>query len=466
MTGKTLFAKIWDDHVIIDEGEGFALLHVDRHVVVDLNGHCFPALERRGLTARNPELTFATADHMVPTDPAHADLRGEGSALMAELRAGTTRNGIRLFDMGQEGQGIVHVTAPELGLVLPGMTMAVGDSHTCTNGALGALAWGVGQGELVHILATQTTRQKRPLTMRITLDGALSPGVTAKDAVLALAGRFGVRVGSGYAIEYAGSAVRAMDMAARLTLCNMTVEIGARFGLIAPDETTYAWLRGRRFAPEGKAWDAALAYWHTLATDPDAGFDRELLLDVSGLAPQVSWGNSIDAVLPIDGAIPDPAGEPDVARRTDMAQWLSYMDLRPGQPIEGLPVDRVFIGSCTNSRLEDLRAAATLAQGRKVASSVEAWVVPGSALVKRQAEAEGLDRLFREAGFQWREPGCSLCLGMNGDMAQPGERVISTSNRNFAGRQGPGSRTHLASPLLAAAAAIAGRIVDPRDYLR
>lgn len=465
MAARTMFAKIWDAHVVADEGDGFALLHVDRHIVVDLNGRSFPALVKRGLKVRNPELTFATPDHSISTDPAAPDWRGIDNPTLQELREGTAREGVRLFDIGEPGHGIVHVTGPEMGLVLPGMTVTVGDSHTCTNGALGALAWGVGQGEIIHILATQTTRQKRPRTMRVRIDGTIPNGVVAKDLILYLAGQVGVAAGAGFAVEYAGAAIEALSMEGRLTLCNMSVEWGARFGFIAPDETTYAWLEGRPYAPKGALWTQALDYWRTLPSDRDATFDREIAVSVESIAPQVTWGNSIDAVLPIDGCIPDPSEEPDAARRTDMAQWLSYMDLAPGQRIDSVPVDRVFIGSCTNSRISDLRAAAQLVEGRSVASNVAAWVVPGSALVRAQAEAEGLDVIFTRAGFQWRQPGCSMCLGFNGDMASPGERVVSTSNRNFAGRQGLGSRTHLASPLVAAASAIAGQIADPRKLM-
>ena len=464
MAGRTMFDKIWDAHVVADEGDGFALLHVDRHIVVDLNGRSFPALAERGLPVRNPELTFATPDHSVITDPA-VDRRGDDNPVLRELREGTARAGIRLFDIGEPGHGIVHVTGPEMGLVLPGMTVTVGDSHTCTNGGLGALAWGVGQGEIQHILATQTTRQKRPRTMRVRLDGTIPDGVVAKDLILYLAGQLGVAAGTGFAVEYAGEAIEALPVEGRLTLCNMSVEWGARFGFIAPDDLTYAYLEGKPYAPRGAMWDRALAYWRSLPSDADATFDREIILSVAGVAPQVSWGNSIDAVLPVDGRIPDPALEPSAARRADMALWLDYMGLQPGQAIGALPIDRVFIGSCTNSRISDLRAAARLVEGRQVAPSVSAWVVPGSALVRAQAEAEGLDVIFTRAGFQWRQPGCSMCLGFNGDMAQPGERVVSTSNRNFAGRQGPGSRTHLASPLVAAASAIAGHIADPRKLM-
>jgi 3-isopropylmalate/(R)-2-methylmalate dehydratase large subunit len=381
---------------------------------------------------------------------------------MRELREGTARHGIKLFDIGETGHGIVHVIAPEMGIAQPGMTIAVGDSHTCTNGALGALAWGVGQGEIVHILATQTTRQRKPKTMRIRLDGVAPAGISGKDLILYLIGQVGVGAGNGYAVEYAGAAIRALGMEGRFTVCNMSVEFGARYGMIAPDEDTFAYLSGRPYAPRAEMWNLAVADWRTLPSDEDASFDSELSFDVSHVAPQVTWGNSLDAVLPVDGRIPDPDREPDAARRTEMSSWLSYMDLQPGAAIAGTPIDQVFIGSCTNSRISDLRAAAGVLKGRKVAEGVRAWAVPGSVQVKRQAEAEGLDAIFKAAGFEWREPGCSMCVGMNGDTLAPGKRSVSTNNRSFAGRQGPGSRTHVASPAVAAASACAGTIADPR----
>jgi 3-isopropylmalate/(R)-2-methylmalate dehydratase large subunit len=460
-----MFEKIWRRHVVADEGDGFALIHVDRQIVVDANGRAFPTLAARGLKVRNPELTFATADHLVPTDPGHPDRFARKSVPMQELREGTDRAGIRLFDIGETGHGIVHVMAPEMGISQPGMTICVGDSHTCTNGALGALAWGVGQGEIVHILATQTTRQKKPKTMRIRLDGTLPPWASGKDIILYLIGRVGVGAGNGYAVEYAGAAIRALPMEGRFTVCNMSVEFGARYGMIAPDEITFAYLDGRPYAPKGVLWDEAVADWRTLPSDDDARFDAERAFEVSSLEPQVTWGNSLDAVIPVDGIVPDPDREADAARRADMKGWLAYMDMGPGRPIEGTPIDQVFIGSCTNSRISDLRAAARLVNGRKVVPNVRAWAVPGSVNVKREAEAEGLDAIFRAAGFEWREPGCSMCVGMNGDVLQPGQRSVSTNNRSFAGRQGPGSRTHVASPLVAAASALSGAIADPRKYM-
>jgi 3-isopropylmalate/(R)-2-methylmalate dehydratase large subunit len=465
-TDGTLFGKLWQRHEVAQLGEGFSLLHVDRHVVPDFNGNAFTRLAQRGLAVRQPELTFSTADHSVSTDPAGDDPLQERNPHLVALRQDTRTFGIRLFDLNQPGHGIVHVMTPELGIALPGLTVAIGDSHTCTHGAVGALAWGVGQGEIVHILATQTCVQHKPRTMRVQLEGKLPPGIGGKDLILFLIGRLGVSAGNGYAVEYAGEAVRALSMEARFTLCNMSVEWGARYGVIAPDETTFAWLQGRPHAPQGADWDAALADWRSLRSDDDARFDREVTLDVSGLAPQVTWGNSLDMVVAVDGRVPDPSAEADAARRANLETSMAYMDLQPGQSLAGLPIDRVFIGSCTNSRITDLRAAAAVVRGRKVAPRVRAWVVPGSELVRRQAESEGLAQVFVDAGFEWRLPGCSLCLGANGDTLARGERAVSTANRNFAGRQGPGSRVHIAGPVLAAASALAGAIADPREFIQ
>ena len=465
MSADTLFEKIWRRHVVADLGEGFFLLHVDRHVLPDFNGNAFTRLAQQGLTVRNPELTFATPDHSVSTDPRGDDPGQLKNPHVIALRKDTQRFGVTLFDMGQAGQGIVHVVTPELGLALPGLTVAIGDSHTCTHGALGALAWGVGQGELLHILATQTCVQHKPRTMRVVLDGPLPDGIGGKDLILHLIGTLGVAAGNGYAVEYAGSAVRALSMEARFTLCNMSVEWGARYGMIAPDQTAFDYLAGRTYAPRGALWDAALADWRALGSDAGAHFDREVTLDVSRLSPQVTWGNSLDMVLPVGDCVPDPQQHSDAARRDSLNASLAYMDLKPGQAMQGLHIDRVFIGSCTNSRLSDLRAAAAVVRGRRVAPHVQAWVVPGSELVRRQAQAEGLDRIFTEAGFDWRLPGCSMCLSANGDTIGSGERAVSTANRNFAGRQGPGSRTHIAGPALAAASAIAGAIADPREFM-
>ncbi|MDB5946280.1 MAG: leuC [Ramlibacter sp.] len=462
---STLFEKVWRRHVVADLGERFTLLHVDRHVVLDFNGNAFTRLAQRGLPVRNPELTFATPDHSVSTDPRRSDRAQNGNPHVVALRKDTSHFGVKLFDVGEAGHGIVHVMAPEMGIALPGLTVAIGDSHACTHGALGALAWGVGQGDLVHILATQTCVQHRPRTMRVAFDGTLPPGTSAKDLILFLIGRLGVAAGNGYAAEYAGPAVRALPMEARFTLCNMSVEWGARYGMIAPDDTVFGWLKDRPYAPKGAQWEAAVADWRTLRSDDGAVFDQQVVLDVSQLAPQVTWGNSLDMVLAVGDTLPDPAAEPDAARRANLEASMLYMGLQAGEPIEGLPIDRVFIGSCTNSRISDLRAAATVVRGHHVAPRVQAWVVPGSELVRRQAEAEGLDQVFIDAGFDWRSPGCSMCLGANGDTLARGERAVSTANRSFAGRQGPGSRTHIAGPVLAAASALAGYIADPRSIM-
>ena len=459
---KTLFDKVWDSHVVVDFGDGSALLHVDRHLVHDLGGGpAFAELERRGLSVHSPELTFSTPDHVVSSAPGRT---GSGyrwaEELITGLRDGSRKRAIRLFDVNQPGHGIVHVIGPELGLTLPGSLVLCGDSHTSTHGALGALAWGLGASEIVHVLATQTIVQTRPRRMRITVSGELQPGVEAKDLILAIIAKLGAAAGTGYAVEYAGSAIEQMGMPGRLTLCNMSIEMGARIGMIAPDEVTFDWVKGRRYAPENAQWDEALAAWRQLASDPGAQFDREERIDASEVAPQITWGTSPEQAIALDAKVPDPAGAASPAAATAIAEALKYMGLEPGQPIAGTSIDRVFIGSCTNGRLEDLRAAAAAVRGRRVASHVTAWVVPGSEDVRRAAEREGLDRIYTEAGFEWRSPGCSLCVGANGEQVAPGQRCVSTSNRNFVGRQGPGARTHLASPVVAAACAIAGRIVD------
>ena len=378
------------------------------------------------------------------------------------LREGAARHGIRLFDLGQDGQGIVHVMGPELGIVLPGLTVVCGDSHTCTNGGLGALAFGVGSSELTHALATQTLRLARPRSMRVRFEGAFPRGTTAKDAVLHAIGRLGTGAGAGYAIEWAGAAVRALAVEQRLTLCNLSIEMGARMGFIAPDDTVFDWIAGRDFAPRGAAWEAAAVAWRDLHSDDDAPFDADHAIDAGAIAPQVTWGTSPEQVVAVDAPIPAPEFAPDEARRRAWAEALAYQGLEPGRPLAGMAVDWVFIGSCTNARLSDLHEAAAVVRGRRVAEGVAAWVVPGSVRVKRAAEAEGLDRVFRDAGFDWREPGCSLCVAANGEAVPPGARCVSTSNRNFVGRQGKGARTHLASPAMAAAAAVTGRITDIR----
>ncbi|MGH8673912.1 MAG: 3-isopropylmalate dehydratase large subunit [Burkholderiales bacterium] len=457
MAGTTLFEKVWTAHVVADLGSGYALLHVDRHLLHDLGGgKALAELGGRGLRVRNPELTFATPDHIVSTAPGRT---GGGfdwaNKLVDSLRLETRRSGVRLFDVGEDGQGIVHVIGAELGLTLPGALVVCGDSHTSTNGALGAIGFGIGASEIVHVLATQTIVQKKPKTMRVRFDGRPSAGVYAKDLALALIGRVGAAGGSGYAVEYAGEAVRALGMEARLTICNLSIELGAKIGMVAPDETTFEYLKGRRFAPQGAAWKRALEYWRTLRSDPDASFDREVTLDCSALSPQITWGTSPQDVIGVNERIPETA-QRDV---------LDYMGLSAGAQLAGTKIDRVFIGSCTNSRLSDLREAARVARGRKVAKHVNAWVVPGSEGVKRAAEAEGLHEVFLAAGFEWREPGCSLCVGANGEFVEPEARCVSTSNRNFVGRQGPRARTHLASPATAAACAVAGEIADVRAVL-
>jgi 3-isopropylmalate/(R)-2-methylmalate dehydratase large subunit len=462
--GRTLFDKLWDAHVVRELGEGWALLHIDRHLLHDLSGP--PAMAEvaaRGLPLHNPELDFATPDHAASSLPGRTPgTYPLGGRLHGALRDLSAKSGVRFYDLGQPGQGIVHVMGPELGIVLPGLTVICGDSHTCTNGGVGALAFGVGSSESTHALATQTLRQQKPKRMRIRCDGALGPGVSAKDLALHIIGKFGTAAGVGCAIEFAGEAVRALDVEARLTLCNLTVELGARFGLIAPDQRTVDWMRGRTFAPGGAAFDAAADDWLTLASDEDARFDREEIVDAAAVAPTVTWGTSPEDAIAIDACVPDPAAAPSGAVRSAIEAALDYMGLAPRAAIAGTPVDWVFIGSCANSRLPDLRAAAQVARGRRVADGVTAWVVPGSESVKRAAEAEGLREVFEAAGFQWREPGCSMCVAANGEQVPPQARCVSTSNRNFVGRQGPGARTHLASPAMAAAAAVTGCITDVR----
>ena len=463
MPGRTLLAKIWDQHVIARISEDTDLLHIDRHLLHDLGGsRGLLDLKSRGLKVHDPELTFATPDHAISTARGRADTIKIGQELLAALRIETSASGIQMFDIDQPGQGIVHVIGPELGLSLPGCLIVCGDSHTCTHGGLGALAFGIGSSELTHVLATQALIQRRPKSMRVRFEGKIPLGVVAKDLILALIGHVGAAGGTGHAVEYAGSAIRSMPIEGRLTICNLSIELGAKMGLIAPDETTYEYLRGRPYAPQGEMWEQAVNAWRQLPSDPDAVFDKEVVIDVEKIIPQVTWGISPEHVIGVDGRIPDPSAIGDPARRTAVETALEYMGLQPGAPIAGTPVDWVFIGSCTNSRLSDLRAAAEVARGRKVAAGVRAWVVPGSETVKREAVAEGLDRLFIDAGFEWREPGCSMCLAANGETVSPGQRSVSTSNRNFIGRQGPQARTHLASPASAAAAAIAGAITDVR----
>jgi 3-isopropylmalate/(R)-2-methylmalate dehydratase large subunit len=462
-----LLAKIWDQHVICRLSDDTDLLHVDRHLLHDLGGsRGLLDLKSRNLPVHNPELTFATPDHAISTARGRAGTSKVGLELLAGLRTETSATGIQMFDIDEPGQGIVHVIGPELGLSLPGCLIVCGDSHTCTHGGLGALAFGIGSSELTHVLATQALIQRRPKTMRVRFEGRLPAGVTAKDLILALIGHVGAAAGTGYAVEYAGSAIRDLPVEGRLTICNLSIELGAKMGLIAPDEKTFEYLRGRPYAPQGAMWEQAVAAWRKLPSDPDAVFDREVVIDVEKIIPQVTWGISPEHVVGVDGRVPDPGEIVDPARRAAIETALDYMGLVAGAPIAGTPVDWVFIGSCTNSRLSDLRAAAEIARGRKVATGVRAWVVPGSETVKRDAVAEGLDKIFTDAGFEWREPGCSMCLAANGEVVAPGQRSVSTSNRNFVGRQGPRARTHLASPASAAAAAIAGAITDVRTMGR
>ncbi|MCW5730909.1 MAG: 3-isopropylmalate dehydratase large subunit [Alphaproteobacteria bacterium] len=466
MAGKTLFDKVWEPHVVARLGGDTVLLHIDRHLMHDLGGPVGLAeLKRRGHRVRNPELTFATPDHAVSSAPGRTeDTNPTGGRLLRGLRAGAAEAGIRLFDLGEPGQGIVHVIGPEQGISLPGLTIVCGDSHTCTHGGVGALAFGIGSSELLHVLATQTLVQRRPKRMRVCFEGRMQEGVLPKDLILHLIATHSAAGGVGHAVEYAGSAIEAMGIEGRMTVCNLSIEFGAKMGMVAPDEATFQFLADRPYAPKGRSWDLALAHWRGLPSDADARFDHEITLDISALAPQVTWGTSPQDTIAVDGHVPDPAREGDPDRRKAIAQALDYMGLQPGQPIAGTEVDWVFIGSCTNSRLPDLRAAASVIKGRKVAEGVRAWVVPGSGQVKRDAEAEGLDQVFKSAGFEWREPGCSMCVAANGETVPPGKRSVSTSNRNFVGRQGPGARTHLASPAVAAAAALAGRIVDLRKF--
>jgi 3-isopropylmalate/(R)-2-methylmalate dehydratase large subunit len=454
-----MLAKIWDQHVIARISEDTDLLHIDRHLLHDLGGsRGLLDLKGRGLKVQSPELTFATPDHAISTAQGRAGTSKIGLELLATLRVETSASGIQLFDVDQPGQGIVHVIGPELGLSLPGCTIVCGDSHTCTHGGLGALAFGIGSSELTHVLATQALIQRRPKTMRVRFEGKLPLGVTAKDLILALIGHVGAAGGTGYAVEYAGSAIRALPIEGRLTICNLSIELGAKMGMVE-------FLRGRPYAPQGEMWDRAVRAWRELPSDADAVFDKEVVIDVEKIIPQVTWGISPEHVIGVDGYIPDPRTIDDPARRA-IETALDYMGLKGGMPIAGTPVDWVFIGSCTNSRMSDLRAAAEIARGRKVAPGVRAWVVPGSENIKREAIAEGLDKIFIEAGFEWREPGCSMCLAANGETVGPGQRSVSTSNRNFVGRQGPRARTHLASPASAAAAAIAGAIADVRTMGR
>ena len=464
MSGKTLFDKIWERHVIADMGDDYALLHISRHLMHDGGGRGLGVIKDQGLRVRNPDLTFATFDHIISTEPGrtHDTLKPHAKRLY-DMRDEANRWGIKLFDLGQPGQGIIHVVGPEQGITLPGTFLVCGDSHTCTHGGMGAIAFGIGATEVIHVLATQSLVQRKPKRMRVDFDGKAAPGVTPKDLILALIGQIGTAGGTGYAVEYAGSAIRDMEIEGRLTVCNLSIELGAKIGMIAPDENTFAFLKGRPYTPTGVMWDAALADWRRLPSDADAVFDEEVRVDVNKIVPQITWGTSPEHVIPVTDRIPDPATAGDPDKQKAMQAALDYMGLKAGTPIQETKIDWVFIGSCTNSRMSDLRDAAKIARGRKVAGHVRAWVVPGSENIKRQAESEGLHKVFLDAGFEWREPGCSMCLAVNGDTIAPGQRSVSTSNRNFVGRQGPGGRTHLASPAMAAASAIAGRIADVRS---
>jgi 3-isopropylmalate/(R)-2-methylmalate dehydratase large subunit len=462
---RTLFDKIWDAHVVERLGDGTCVLYIDRHLLHEVTSpQAFEGLRLAGRPVRRPDATIAVVDHNVPTSDRRLGIAEPESRLQIEtLERNVAEFGVPYIPLLDARQGIVHVVGPEQGISLPGMTIVCGDSHTSTHGAMGALAFGIGTSEVEHVLATQTLLQKPAKNMLVRVDGVLPAGVTAKDVVLAIIGKIGTAGGTGYVIEYAGEAIRALDMAGRFTVCNMSIEAGARAGLIAPDETTFAYIAGRPFAPKGTAFEQAVECWRTLPSDAGAIYDRTVVLDAAAIAPMVTWGTSPETVVPISGVVPNPDDEADTAKRAQMQRMLTYMGLAPGQRLADVPIDVVFIGSCTNSRIEDLRAVAGVVRGRHVADGVRALVVPGSGLVKKQAEAEGLDRVLLEAGFEWREAGCSMCLGMNPDQLTAGQRCASTSNRNFEGRQGPGGRTHLVSPAMAAAAAITGRLTDVRE---
>ncbi|HUX44629.1 MAG TPA: 3-isopropylmalate dehydratase large subunit [Terracidiphilus sp.] len=464
---KTLFEKVWQQHVVVEPKGEPTLIYIDLQLVHEVTSpQAFEGLRLAGRPVRRPDRTIATVDHNVPTTKeGRLHIVDQIAAKqITTLRENCAAFGVELYDVDSRNQGIVHVIGPELGITKPGMTIVCGDSHTSTHGAFGALAFGIGTSEVEHVLATQTLPQSKPSTFRISVDGDLPTGVTAKDIILAIIGRIGTDGATGCVIEYAGSAIRALSMEGRMTICNMSIEAGARAGMIAPDQTTFDYLEGRNFAPKGEAWKTAVAEWSKLPSDPGAKFDRELVLSAADLVPYVSWGTNPGMVAPVTASVPDPAATANELDRKSFERALEYMDLKAGTPLEEIVIDRVFIGSCTNGRIEDLRAAARIAAGHKVSSHVSAMVVPGSQQVKEQAESEGLDRIFREAGFDWREPGCSMCLGMNPDILSPGERCASTSNRNFEGRQGRGGRTHLVSPEMAAAAAIAGHFVDIRNW--
>jgi 3-isopropylmalate/(R)-2-methylmalate dehydratase large subunit len=464
---RTLFDKIWDSHVVEKLPDGTCILYIDRHLVHEVTSpQAFEGLRLAGRKLRRPDCTIAVADHNIPTTDRRLGIKEADSRIQVEtLEKNVVEFGVPYIPILDVRQGIVHIIGPELGISLPGTTIVCGDSHTSTHGALGALAFGIGTSEVEHVMATQTLLQRPARNMKVQVEGSLGFGCSAKDIVLAIIGKLGTAGGTGHVIEYTGEAIRALDMAGRMTVSNMTIEAGARAGLIAPDERTFEYVKGREFAPKGEAFEQAVAYWRTLPSDPGAHYDTSVMLNAADIAPMVTWGTNPGAVVPITGAVPDPADEPDEGKRAQMQRMLDYMALTPGQKLADVPVDVVFIGSCTNGRIEDIRAAAAVAKGRKVAANVWALVVPGSGLVKQQAEQEGLDRILLEAGFEWREPCCSMCLGMNPDKLTRGQRCASTSNRNFEGRQGPGGRTHLVSPAMAAAAAVTGRLADVRQLV-
>jgi len=465
MKPRTLFEKIWDDHVVHRTDDGTCVLYIDRHLVHEVTSpQAFEGLRMAGRKVRKPEATLAVADHNVPTYDRSLPIKEEESRIQIKtLSKNCAEFGITLFDMKDKRQGIVHIIGPEQGFTQPGMTIVCGDSHTSTHGAFGALAFGIGTSEVEHVLATQTLIQKPAKTMRITVDGKLSPGVTAKDMILAIIGKIGTAGGTGYVIEYAGEAVRSLSMAGRMTMCNMSIEGGARAGMIAQDEVTFKYIKGRPMAPKNDNWDKAVEYWRSLKSDDGAKYDVEVALKAEEIPPLVTWGTTPEDIVPITGAVPSPADFTDPNKKKSVERMLEYMNLKPGTKMQDITIDKVFIGSCTNARIEDLREVAKIVEGKKVAGNVEAMIVPGSGLVKEQAETEGLDKIFIASGFDWREPGCSMCLGMNSDQLKPGERCASTSNRNFEGRQGRGGRTHLMSPAMAAAAAIKGKLTDVRD---
>ncbi len=464
---KTLFDKIWERHVVDEQADGTCLIYIDRHMVHEVTSpQAFEGLRMSGRTVRRPEATLAVADHNVPTTPdRHEGIKDETSRIQVQtLEDNCAEFGVTYFKMDDKRQGVVHIVGPEQGFTQPGMTIVCGDSHTATHGAFGALAFGIGTSEVEHVLATQTLIQKRPKNLRVTVEGQLAPGVTAKDIVLAIIGKLGTAGGTGYVIEYAGDAIKRLSMEGRMTICNMSIEAGARAGLIAPDETTFAYLKGRPMAPT--EFEKAVTYWKQFSTDAGAKFDKEIVIRAADIAPQVTWGTSPEDVLPITATVPAPESFKDESKQAAAKRALEYMGLTAGTPLSSIPIDKVFIGSCTNGRIEDLREAASIVEGRHIAANVKlAMVVPGSGLVKEQAEKEGLDKIFTAAGFEWREPGCSMCLAMNTDKLSDGERCASTSNRNFEGRQGRGGRTHLVSPGMAAAAAIKGTLADVREFL-